>query len=359
MSIRYNKDNVRATNGPLIFFSDASSKEGFAEEVRGALISGLSFYAYRLPGDFMISYGSSEGFVEGIKEAGFVIGTFDTEKQIITIPYRGINKPLKLPFQYHFPNFSTSYDDYCSELDEIINKLKFIPYGKVVAARVKIIEEPLDLADTFFYFCRKFPDCMIFCFSTPATGCWIGASPELLLEGNGKTLNTMALAGTRLSSQDTKWDSKNIEEQKIVTDYIGEVFKSNGLLPRIEKAYTKKSGNIEHICTPISTEILDEDFSLLSLLKNLAPTPALCGYPKNIAYQVIKENEKFDRGCYGGFCGPFHSINNFHFNVIIRCSAVEQLRYCVYAGGGITSASKIEEEWEETELKIHNTFGLK
>lgn len=76
MSIRFDKDARRATNGPMIFFSDPSAMVSLSEEIRGAIESQLAFYAYRMPGDLMISFGSSEHVVEGIGERGFVIAPF-------------------------------------------------------------------------------------------------------------------------------------------------------------------------------------------------------------------------------------------------------------------------------------------
>ena len=70
MGIRFDKDTRRATNGPMIFFSDPSAEISLGEEIRGAIESRLSFYAYRRPGDMMITYGSSEGVVEGIGVPG-------------------------------------------------------------------------------------------------------------------------------------------------------------------------------------------------------------------------------------------------------------------------------------------------
>lgn len=43
MGIRYNRDTHRATNGPMIFFSDPSAEIDLADEIRGAISSQLSF----------------------------------------------------------------------------------------------------------------------------------------------------------------------------------------------------------------------------------------------------------------------------------------------------------------------------
>lgn len=357
MGIRYDRDTFRATNGPLIFFSDPSSKEAFAREVRGALISGLSFYSYRMPQDLMISFGSSEGIVEGIDMPGFVISPFDPNSPVVTIPYKGGKNLVSNSKIYSMPERSTTREEYTSEVNEIISDLKDYDRRKVVAARVELREDHIEIAEIFFDFMQRFPEAMIFCFSTPVTGCWIGASPELLLEGHGRQLKTMALAGTRPVGSLNPWDEKNIEEQRIVSDYIIELFKKNDLNPIVEKAFTKPSGNIEHICTPIKGDINNSiNFNLESLLKELSPTPALCGYPKDFALNEIKRLEKFPRGYYGGFCGPYHSNEDFIFHVVLRCASVEEKKYCIYVGGGVTAQSDAESEWKETEAKALNIF---
>lgn len=359
MGIRFERDSKKATNGPLIFFSILHD-ETFEEEIRSAFINGLSFYAYRFPNDNMFSYGSSEGFIEGIGEPGFVIGFFDSEKPFLTIPYKGHIKDSSSSSLFQFPDKSTSFESYSHEVDSLIEELKKRKSSKVVAARVVVkAEESFDIAEKFYELNERFPNSFIFCFSTPATGCWLGASPELLLSGSSDQLQTMALAGTRTAHTKEPWNEKNIEEQKIVTDYITTIFFEKGFQPTIGQTYSHVTGNIEHICTPISANIYNKGIGdLEGLLKDLSPTPALCGYPKDFAFKEIRHYENFDRGCYGGFCGPFHSIFDFNFNVVVRCVAVNEKKQVYYTGGGITSLSKVKEEWDETALKLFNTFRI-
>lgn len=355
MGIRFERDSRKATNGPLIFFSILQD-EAFEEEIRSAFLSGLSFYAYRFPNDSMFSYGSSEGYVEGVGTPGFTIGMFNKDNPFITIPYAGTKKVSEPHSFYSMPSKSTLYEDYSNEVTKIIEDLKGEHNSKVVAARVVVKENPdFDIAENFYELCRRFPESFVFCFSTPATGCWIGASPELLLTGKPGILESMALAGTRQKGDNEPWDKKNIEEQSIVKNYISEILLQNGLIPIEEETYTKKAGTIEHICTPIKANS-SGDIDLTKLLKDLSPTPALCGFPKEFAYKEIQKLENFERGCYGGFCGPFHSTDDFHFNVVLRCAAINEKRQCLYAGGGITSRSNINQEWEETNLKLNNIF---
>lgn len=357
MGIRFERGNHKATNGPMFFFSILND-EVFEEEIRSAYLNGLSFYAYRYPGDSMFSYGSAEGFLEGLGEKGFVIGMFSPDNPIITIPYREIKTKNVSGSLYNFPEKSVTKEEYCKEVKEIIKNLREGKGEKVVSARIEIREGEFDLAEKFYELGRKFPSAFIFCFSTPATGCWIGASPELLLKGVDDKIYTMALAGTRTAEGERPWDIKNIEEQKMVTDYITTVFERHHLDPIIGETHTISTGNLEHICTPVSAEERGLDsLKLEEILKDLSPTPALCGLPKEFAMKLIKRLESFDRGCYGGFCGPFHSVKDFTFHVTLRCASITEKRICIYSGGGITSKSEPESEWEETQIKIKNTFG--
>lgn len=359
MGIKFDKDIRRATNGPMIFFSDPSCLTAIAEEIRGAVISNLSFYCYRLPASAMITFGSSEGYTESFGQPGFVVANFNPDTPYITIPYKGCARQANHTLNYRQPVESTTRNEYMEEVKGIISDLKNEEGSKVVASRVLVEKKHIDLAEIFFNLCQRFPDAYIFCFSTPATGCWIGASPELLLEAKGETLHTMALAGTRPANVQEPWDKKNIEEHEIVSRYISEVFRKAGMTAKEGNAFTKKTGEIEHICTPFTVGLQNSDVKKIeNLLHTLSPTPALCGFPRNEALQIIAKYEHFDRGCYGGFCGPFHSLTDFTFNVVLRCASVTTESICIYAGGGITLKSDPEAEWEETEIKIRNTFHV-
>lgn len=57
---------------------------------------------------------------------------------------------------------------------------------------------------------------MIYLCHTPASGTWLGSTPEILLSGHGKEWHTVALAGTMPMQNEvmpTDWDRKNREEQ--------------------------------------------------------------------------------------------------------------------------------------------------
>lgn len=354
MGIRFEYGSRKATNGPMIFFSDPVSEVNLQEEIRGAIESRLCFYAYHLPGDMMVSFGSSEGVVEGIGQPGFVISPFLPDQISYTIPYAPTARN-NAQEQYPFPEASTTREDYYSEIEAIQLSIGRYDDKKIVAARVRVDYSRMDVAGTFLQLTKTYPDAYVFCFSTPQTGCWIGATPELLLSRHNRKFTTMALAGTRKAYTPGPWDLKNEKEQQMVVAYIEHCLAANSLNVRNEGPTTRRAGAIEHICSYIEAETEKSDFSLgilRHLLHTLSPTPATAGVPKEDALRIITTNEKFDRAFYGGFCGPFRSIDDFTFFVMLRCGRAEANRFALFAGGGITAMSEKAAEWEETELKL-------
>lgn len=354
MGISFELGTRKATNGPMIFFSDPVSEVNLRDEIRGAIESRLCFYAYRMPGDMMVSFGSSEGVVEGLGHPGFVIAPFLPSDKLWTIPYAPTPRN-KTQEQYSFPALSTTPEEYYDEIATIKQYIGDYDNRKIVAARVKTDADKVDVASTFLSLLRTYPDAYTYCFSTPQTGCWIGATPELLLQKRSSQLYSMALAGTRKADAPSEWDQKNLNEQQMVADYIEKCMSESGLTVEKGATVTRRAGNIEHLCTPIKAQSgasFNTADAVLRLLHNLAPTPATAGVPRDAALEIIMKSEKFQRAFYGGFCGPYRSAEEFTMFVILRCARVEAERYALFAGGGITSHSLPEREWEETEMKL-------
>lgn len=324
-----------------------------------------SFYIYRLPGETEVHSGAADYTLEGIHPDGFVIGAFsNTHKYpILTIPN---NKSLiKIPDfspDHNICNISTtSYSERKDSIIYIQKKLREEEIrtgirGKVVSARVLKINRRINPSEAFENLCTKYKNAFVFLFYTPHTGMWLGASPELLLNAQDDTLYTMALAGTRpASEEDNEWDQKNIEEQEIVAKYIFNTIKQQGFSPIYGDTYSRKAGPVEHICTQLTASLKGADCrseNIYNLISALSPTPALCGYPISLAKDTIKNTEKFDRDYYGGFCGPIKDHNEFSIFVNLRNARVFSDYLLLYAGGGITLLSDVDDEWNETEKKL-------
>lgn len=300
--------------------------------------------------------GSSAGICEGLQIPGFVIAPFDTgEHQVITIPTDDTAadfSPLaNAKWRNSLPEAATTrkqhiYNVAFAGLYHRENDTR----GKTVISRVSIHQTELSAEELFRKLDRLYPDACIFRFDTPTTGAWVGASPALLLEAHNGALHTMSLAGTRPAGTTEEWDKKNIEEQQIVTDTICDTFRQHGLTPVTTEPQTLRAGSVEHRCTHITADLPShwDKGCLQQLLADLSPTPALGGYPRDASISLIKRLEKHDRSCYGGYFGYIESATEFRFNVCLRCAQLADGKAYIYTGGGITSLSDPEAEWEET-----------
>ena len=221
--------------------------------------------------------------------------------------------------------------------------------GKTVYARR--ISDPYVCADWCAVASRyfdAFPDTFRFLFTTPDAGCWLGATPELLLrrDAGSDIITTMALAGTLRDSR-SAWDAKNIEEHDYVTRFIVDTFARFGIRAEVSPAEDVHFGAIRHLCHRITARYSGP---LIPLLNALSPTPALSGFPREASFDMIRTLET-PRSLYGGYVGVnsaegirvFVNLRSMCFNPSGGC--------CIYAGGGITAMSDPADEWLETEAK--------
>lgn len=311
----------------------------------------MNWYRYRLPGEAEAHGGSSDRLLSGL-HTGFAFSPFKTRKDtIITIP-ADCDPDCKSDLKSEpgiLPE-STTRDQYKEEIVKIKEELTD-ETDKTVAARALTMSINVDINQLFENLCTAYPDAFVYAFSTPETGTWIGASPELLLRKEKDSVTTMALAGTREAGKEGDWDEKNIREQATVTKTIYDTLRRSCLYLIKDKTETRRAGTVEHLCTPMRGIIETRDNNILTLAA-LAPTPAVCGRDREKSMRLIAENERFDREMYGGFCGPVKGNGDFDLYVAIRSAKITPEGITLYAGGGITKASDPEKEWEETEQKL-------
>lgn len=255
---------------------------------------------------------------------------------------------------------STDYMVYQAQIKKIISELKGDEEKTVISHVVNLSSpvSPTELAKKYF---NRHPECFRFLYSTPESGLWIGASPELLLEYNyaDKKLRSMSLAGTRRSKHSgTAWDDKNIIEHDLVTQHIVSVLSKHCKIVDTPEIDEITFGNVTHLCHHISA---CGDVDIAKLIPELSPTPALLGWPRERAYQQIIETESHIRGCYGGFVGIKNQTKILLYVNLRSAMSVPTEHnsgdnatygYNLYGGGGITSRSRPEEEWKEAKLKI-------
>lgn len=341
-----------------------------AELINTSIRKGVSFYCIKEPSAEKSEFGASLNIIHGLTSGGFVCAPFSlkTGEVCSVLPDLSLTDLLSLPDRELAEDSdiaisSTTRGAHRKGVEGIVEKLKAQGFGKTVLSRIIVGNNDIDCGNLFQELCERYPLSTTFCFRTPASGLWIGASPELLLRADKDRISSMALAGTRPytgSSQFIGWDPKNIEEQQLVADFISDCFRHSGFNPIVSKPFTKAAGPVEHICTEISAEISQkpEIKELFSFLKTLSPTPALCGTPRENSLKLIGLHETHDRGFYGGFFGLVKDSDDFSFYVNLRSMRITKGRFCIYAGGGITRFSDPDTEWEETERKASSLLCL-
>lgn len=237
--------------------------------------------------------------------------------------------------------------------------------GKLVLSRCVSRQMPgdLDVRRLFMQACRRYPHQYIALVSMQRAGTWLMATPEVLLDGDGRHWHTMALAGTmRMAGDGTamelvEWSEKNKAEQQYVSRYIEETLSRLATNVTMHGPYTTMAAHLLHLRTDFGFTLPNAD-GLGQLLDALHPTPAVCGMPKAAARRFIVSHESVDRGYYSGFCGPLDLQGATHLYVSLRCMAIDGRECRLYAGGGLLCESVEQQEWQETQTKLQTMHRL-
>jgi menaquinone-specific isochorismate synthase len=194
---------------------------------------------------------------------------------------------------------------------------------------------------------------------------FVGASPELLVSILDGEVSSHPLAGTAPRTGDPTTDTdiatallsstKNQIEHRIVIDAVHDT-----LLPWCSyldwepEASIVAVANVQHLGTHMSGRLSEPFLHILDAVYALSPTPALGGFPRDKALQLISDVEGMSRGRYGGAVGWFDSKGNGVWAVAIRCAEYSNnnMNARLFAGGGIVADSDPLSELAETQAKL-------
>ncbi len=258
----------------------------------------------------------------------------------------------------------TSREEYLGQIEKIIDAIKKQEVQKVVLSRAKVVCLGfLPRAHKIFSsLCGLFPNAFIYVFNA-AGNLWMGATPEPFALLGDNVFKTSSVAGTKENSEKylnlENWEGKEKQEQKYVSDYIGSVLKASQIESIEHRGpYVKKAGALLHLRTDFISNIKFANGNIGRLINDLHPTPAVCGFPKNKALEIIRSLEKHDREYYSGFLGPVGMGSTFDLFVNLRCMKIMGQKMVLYSGGGLTIGSKPADEWHETEIKAGTLLSV-
>jgi len=236
-----------------------------------------------------------------------------------------------------------------------------ILHKAVIARDIEVLaSEPIDVHSVLLRLRSSFGSSYRYCIHN-----MIGASPELLVAVDGKTVRSHPLAGTAPRTGDPVTDAqlatalinstKDQIEHRVVIDMVHDT-----LLPYCSFLDWEADpsivtvANVQHLGTSIEGTLTEPPVDVMTLVKALTPTPALGGSPSQQAIDFIQSHEMMDRDFYGGAVGWCNAQGQGTFAVTIRCAELTDDRRIarLFAGGGIVAESDPYSELAETQAKF-------
>jgi len=208
----------------------------------------------------------------------------------------------------------------------------------------------------------------IYCYSKAMYKLWVRDaftvfSPEIFIRiHNGRiysypmkgTINASTPSADRLLINDPKETAEHATIVDLIRNDLSMVAEqvSVSRYRYIDKLQTNQ-GSILQTSSEIQG-VLPDDYltNLGSIIFRLLPAGSITGAPKKKTMQIIKEAETYDRGFYTGIMGYFDG-KDLDSAVMIRFVEQEGGKMYFKSGGGITSQSDVENEYNEMKQKVY------
>ena len=254
--------------------------------------------------------------------------------------------------------------DYAAAVADLVTRLRHEDLRKVVLARTIEVAAGRRLDPRRLAHRLRAVDPAAYTFAAPtATGTIVGASPELLLSRFGREVRSNPLAGSAARAGDPAEDrengerllasAKDHEEHAIVVDAIVRMLELQCReLSWDREPVLLETPNVWHLSTRFRGLLREPAPSALDLVRELHPTPAVAGEPRDAALAAIERLEPFDRGAYAGPVGWVDASGDGEWAIALRCAELQDDRATLYAGAGIVAESRPADEVDETDRKF-------
>jgi isochorismate synthase len=238
--------------------------------------------------------------------------------------------------------------------------------SKLVLARTRQVDVRATVESALRRLALDYPGCTIFAIAS-GEACFIGATPERLVSLHDGTATTMALAGSfprgASADEDAQLAARLLADPKERTEHavVVECMRED-LAPLCSRVIAEARprihalATVQHLVTPIRAQVR-AGASVLDLVDRLHPTPAVGGYPRLRALELIREREALDRGWYAAPLGWVDAHGEGDFVVGLRSALLRGSTATLFAGCGIVGGSDPETEYVESGWKLRPMLG--
>ena len=268
--------------------------------------------------------------------------------QGITNLENDLSSPKNLKFKITPPN----QIDYTNKYHKVINAIQKGETYLINLTTKGQIETNLSLEDLFNSAKSKYKILL--------KDHFVSFSPETFIQIKDGVIKTFPMKGTidatsKNAQQILEDNEKEKAEHATIVDLLRNDLSEFAKKVRVEKYryYEEIKANnktVGQMSSEISGELpMDYQSRIGDIIYHLTPAGSISGAPKPKTLELIKEIEQECRGFYTGIAGYFDG-NNLDSCVLIRYLEKDGTYRC---GGGVTSKSKLKEEYEELIQKMY------
>jgi menaquinone-specific isochorismate synthase len=277
-------------------------------------------------------------------------------------------RPLPLAAGATLHTGSLSEEDWMAAVAAGVAEIRTGALEKLVLARdiVATIPSGVNAAQVLRELAARYRECW-----TYGVDGLVGATPEMLIQVEGRTAQARVLAGT-LDRRDAHGEAgipmdyaervlagseKQRHEHEIaIQSLTSQLAPFSEAMNSHDEPFILELPNVWHLASDVKAELTEVEGHVptcLALINALHPTAAVCGTPTLVAGALIRKLEHLDRGPYAGPVGWLDAAGNGEWGIALRGAVIEAPDTVrLYAGCGIVDGSQPEAELAETWAKF-------
>lgn len=325
------------------------SRQQIIEQINHLAVLGIPFL-------FIIDYKA---------ESGYVIRQDEMDERFIRFQFNSSGQPINLTTNLPLNQLTTepiswqtkplSLKDYQPKFDYVVAQIRRGNSFLTNLTQPTDVETNLSLLDLYEFGSAKYKLWL--------NGMFTVLSPETFVRIHQGVISSFPMKGTIDAAVPNAEelilnDPKERAEHATIVDLI-----RNDLSLVAEQVKVKRYRYVEKLRTN-KTDLLQVSSEITGRLPNsyyrqlgeilfaLLPAGSICGAPKQKTLEIIDSAEGYERGFYTGICGWFDG-QNLDSAVMIRFTEQQDDKFVYKSGGGITSQSELEKEYEELIQKVY------